>query len=109
MGRINVVPDVGAPLGVVAVDLISETWQPDWNEWLAYISAVGGYGAAWMGWGGDFAKNWGIASFPWASKKIYDRVRAMGGTEKIARSRARSVTRWPAPATKTPYEGTRLV
>jgi len=106
---IRLVPDVGAPLAVTAVDLITETTAPDWNEYAAYIMAAGGYLGAFMGWGGDMVKNVGIASFPWAAKKIYERVRG-GMTTKASRLAFRApVSRYPAPATKTPFEGTRLV
>ncbi|HUV55826.1 MAG TPA: hypothetical protein VMV84_01205 [Dehalococcoidales bacterium] len=75
---IRLVNDLVAPLAVVTVDLTSETVAPDWNEPLAYVVAGGGYLSALMGWGGDFAKNVGIASFPWAAKKIYERARGLG-------------------------------
>lgn len=108
---IRVVPDLGAPLAVTAIDLATETWAPTWNEWAAYIAAGGGYLAAFMGWGGDFVKNVGIASFPWAAKKLYDRVK--GGAASRASSRMsfrRSpVSRYPAPATESQYAGVRLV
>ena len=103
---IRLVPDVGAPLAVTAVDLITETTAPDWNEWASYIMAIGGYLGASMGWGGDMVKNVGIASFPWAAKNIYNRVRGgVGASRRLAFRAARS----PAPATKTPFEGTRLI
>lgn len=104
---IRVVPDLGAPLAVVGVDLITETAAPNWNEWAAYIMAAGGYVGGWMGWGGDFVKNVGIASFPWAAKKIYERVKG-GASSRLGYRRA-GVSRYPAPATKTPFEGLRLV
>ena len=101
------VPDLGAPLTVTAVDLIVETTAPDWNEWAAYIAAGGGYLSAFMGWGGDFTKNVGIASFPWAAKKVYERVK--GGASSRLNLRKSGVSRYPAPATKSPFEGVRLV
>ena len=100
---IRLMEDLGAPAVVVGVDLVTETAAPDWNEWIAYIMAAGGYVGAWMGWGGDFMKNVGIASFPWAAKKVYERVR--GGTTKLSKH----VSRYPAPATKTPFQGSRLI
>ena len=104
---IRVVPDLGAPLAVVGVDLITETAAPNWNEWASYIMAAGGYIGGWMGWGGDFMKNVGIASFPWAAKKVYERVK--GGAGSRLSFRRAGVSRYPAPATKTPFEGARLV
>ena len=92
---IRMVEDLGAPVAVVAVDLVTETTIPQYNEWAAYIMAAGGYVSAFMGWGGPFMKNVGIASFPWAAKKLYNRVRA-GTVTTRARSRA-NVSRFSAP------------
>ena len=75
---IRLVPDVGAPLAVVAVDLITETYAPQANEITAYVLAAGSYVAAGMNKGGDFVKNVGIASFPWAAKKIYHLIAVSG-------------------------------
>jgi len=72
------VEDLGAPLVVTALDLVTETTAPTWNEWMAYIAAAGGYVSAFMGFGGPFMKNVGIASLPWAAKKLYTRIK--GGT-----------------------------
>jgi len=79
--------DVGAPLAVVAVDLVSESVAPTYNEWLAYLAAIGGYAGAFMNKGGDFVKNVGIASFPWAAKKAYTRIRAMVGGKTTSTTR----------------------
>ena len=78
---IRMVPDVGAPLAVTAIDLVTETAAPEWNEWAAYGVTGVAYGMALVGRGpGEFVKNMGIAAFPWAAKKLYSRVRAgMGG------------------------------
>ena len=108
--RIDPINDLGAPLAVTAVDLITETAAPQWNEWAAYGLAAGGYLAAWQGFGGDFMKNVGIASFPWAAKKIYDRVRAMGGTSRLALRRVsrQTVARYPAQPYAEEFAGVRL-
>lgn len=89
---IKVKNDIGAPLVVTAADLISETVAPQYNEPLALVGAVGGYLAAWQGWGGDFVKNIAIASFPWAAKKLYVRFKGMGGVSRVA-TKASSVSR----------------
>ena len=103
---IKIVPDLGAPIAVVAVDLITESVaEGKWNEWAAYIFAVGGYLGGCMNWGGDFTKNIGIASLPWAAKKVYDRVR--GGTTRPVS--LRRVTRYPAPAVHKEFQSIRLV
>lgn len=107
---IKMVPDLGAPLTVTAVDLITETAAPNWNEWASYILAAGGYLGGWMGWGGDFMKNVGIASFPWAAKKLYERVK--GGAAPVSRRlsyRASGVSRYPARALEEPFQGVKLV
>lgn len=111
---IKLVPDLGAPLTVTAADLISESYAPDYNEWIAYILAAGGYVSGWMGWGGDFMKNVGIASLPWAAKKIYDRARGGASARPMSRrlsfrSSARGpVSRYPAPAAESQFRGVRI-
>lgn len=107
---IRLVPDVGAPIAVVAVDLITETYAPQANEWVSYALAAGGYIAAGLGMGGDFAKNVGIAAFPGAARKIYDRVRGgVGRTSRLAPRAARSsVSRYPARAETAPFQGVKL-
>jgi len=84
------VPDVGAPLAVTAVDLVTEATAPNWNEWLSYLSVGAGYISGIMGWGGDFMKNYGIASFPWAAKNVYSRVK--GGVDSEAKKLAYRAT-----------------
>lgn len=74
--------DVLAPGLVTVIDLTSETVAPDWNEWLAYITAVAGYVGSYANYGGDFVKNVGIAAAPWMMKKLYFRVKGMLGVTK---------------------------
>ena len=109
---IKFVPDVGAPLSVVAVDLISESYAPEANEWLSYIMAAGGYVAAGMNKGGEFTKNLAIASFPWAAKNIYSRIRGgmggVGSTSKLAARTRSRVSRYPASAQEAPFQGVKL-
>lgn len=106
---IKLIDDVGAPIVVVAADLITETAAPTWNEPLAYIAAIGGYVGAQMGFGGDFVKNIGIASLPWAAKKLYIRVKGMTAAPAARMAFRPSVSRYPAPAEQSPFEGVRLV
>ena len=96
MARLNMAADLGAPLTVVAADLISEKVRPEWNEWVAYITCGIGYVMGVMGVGGDYAKNIGVASLPWAAKHIAKRA---GFTPGMARavSSAR-VSRYPGLA-----------
>ncbi|MFA5401491.1 MAG: hypothetical protein WC359_13660 [Dehalococcoidia bacterium] len=81
----KVVNDLGAPAAVVAVDLITEKFAPDWNEWATYLMAIGGYAGALLNFGGDFVKNMGIAAFPAAAHNVYNRFAA--GTSRKASSR----------------------
>jgi len=105
---IKMVEDLGAPIAVVAVDLITETTAPTYNEWAAYILAGGGYIGAFMGWGGPFLKNVGIASLPWAAKKIYNRVKGGAGASRRLSFRQAGVSRLPAPAYSVPFQGVKL-
>jgi len=106
---IKMVPDVGAPLAVVGVDLLAESFLPNQAEYADYVMTAGGYLAAWMGWGGDFIKMFGPCSLPLTARKIYDRVKGTAPvTGRLAFKRS-GVSRYPAPATKTPFEGARLV
>jgi len=107
---IRIVPDVVAPLTVTGVDLITEATAPTWNEWASYLMAGGGYLGAAMGWGGDFIKTIGIASFPWAAKKLYDRVKGgAGASRRLSFKRAPVSQRWPAPSNEPPFGAGRLV
>jgi len=84
---IRLVDDVVAPAVVSTADIVTMEVAPDWNEWVAYIMAAGGYVAGAMGFGGNFAKNLGIASMDWAARSIYQRVKAAGATTKQVASR----------------------
>lgn len=102
---IKIVPDVGAPLAVAAVNIASRTAFPDYHDWVVYCMTVLGYVAGWMNWGGDFVKQIGVSSLPLTADKIYERVKGGAGS----RLSMRRVSRYPAPATQSPYEGVRLV
>ncbi len=109
MARIRLVEDVGAPVAVAAVDLITEATAPDWNVPVSLVMAGGSYGAAMMGYGGDFMKNMGIASMPWAAKSIYRWAMAQFGSPVTTRLATKTVSRWPAPLVEQPFGGARLV
>ncbi len=106
--RIDLVNDLGAPVAVTLVDLTVESTKPEWNEAAAYVLAGAGYVGAVMGYGGDFVKNVGIASFPWAAKKIYERVRGTGVSAPLSLRKVSRVTRYPAPAYSEEFAGVRL-
>jgi len=113
--RFDPVNDFVAPLTVTAIDLVVESVAPQWDEWAAYITAAGGYLAAWQNFNPDFTKNMGIAALPWASKKLYQRVMAMvsptvSGRRLALRPSSRVASqRWPAPSMETQFRGARLV
>jgi len=103
---IKIVSDLGAPLSVVAVDLVTKSVaEGKWNEWAGYILAVGGYLGGFMNWGGDFTKNVGIASLPWAAKNVYNRVRGISASPVTLRR----VSRYPAPASAKEFADVRLI
>ena len=103
---IRVVSDVGAPLAVAGVNIVSRTTIPEYHDWVVYGMTGLGYIAAWMGWGGEFVKQMAVSSLPLTVDKIYERVRGGAGASRRLAFRA---SRYPAPAVKTPYEGVRLV
>ena len=83
---IRMVEDLGAPIAVTAVDLITLEVAPDWNEWSSYIMAAGGYVAGFLGFGGPFVKNIGVASLALAARNIRDRVKG-GAARRVGSSR----------------------
>ena len=108
---IKLIPDVGAPLTVTAVDLVAESVWPAYSNWITYGMTVAGYAAGFMGWGGDYIKNIGVCSMPLTAKRIYDAVRApVAGraTSKGLAFRTR-VARYPGPAQEAPFQGVKLV
>ena len=105
---IKMAADVGAPLVVTAVNVAGRTVFPTYHDWLVYAMTAAGYLGGWMGWGGDFMKNIGVSSLPLTAEKIYDRVKGETVTSSRLAFRSSGVSRYPAPATKTPYEGVKL-
>jgi len=101
---IRLAEDLGAPAVVAAVDIGTEKVKPEWNEYASYIAVGLGYILGAMGIGGNFAKNIGIASLPWAAKHIATRAGAFSVGSRVSRIR-----RYPSPAQETPFGGVRLV
>ena len=100
--------DVGAPVAVMAVNVVGRTVFPAYHDWLTYGMTVVGYGAAMLGMGGDFIKNIGVASLPLTGEKIYDRV--SGSLTPVGnRLNMRKVSRYPAPAREAEYQGVKLI
>ncbi len=89
------VVDVATPLGVAAADILVDKFAPAWSEPVTYLMAVGGYAANWFGYGGDVAKNVGIAALPLAAKKLYARFLqpVIGGRATVARGAGGGVQR----------------
>ncbi len=71
---IRIVDDVGAPVVVTVVDLVTQASAPTWNSWANYGMTAIGYGAAFLNYGGDFVKNIGIASLPKTLELLYAMV-----------------------------------
>ena len=101
---IRIVPDVGAPAMVVGVDLLTQEYAPEWNEWASYIMAGGAYVVAALGLvkgaGGEFVKNMGIASLPLAARNILDRVRQPATARRASAPAARLALRTASPASR---------
>jgi len=83
---IRMVEDIGAPVAVSAIDLITEKVAPEWNEWASYLMTAAGYVGGFMNFGGPFVKNLGVASLPLTVRAISKRI---GITEPV-RSEAAS-------------------
>ncbi|KKL92591.1 hypothetical protein LCGC14_1883140 [marine sediment metagenome] len=101
--------DIGAPLTVMAVNVVGRSVFPAYHDWLVYAMSVAGYLGAWMGWGGDFMKNIGVASLPLTAEKIYDRVAGTITPPVTKRLGMKSIARYPAPARDEQFAGVRLV
>lgn len=100
--------DVGAPLAVTAVNIVSRTSIPEYHDWIIYAITAAGYLGASMGWGGDFLKQMGVSSLPLTADKIYERVKGGAGASSRLAYRSRSVARYPAQALEAPFQGVRL-
>lgn len=80
---IRLVEDVGAPVAVTVVDMVTQSAAPQWNSWANYAMTVIGYAGAYLNMGGDFVKNIGVASLPKSLAQLYATV-AMPAAVKIA-------------------------
>jgi hypothetical protein len=111
--NIDLINDVGAPAVVTVLNIgtrastMTMFGQPV-SVWLPYAITGGGYLAAYMGWGGKysgFLKNMAIAAAPLAFEKAYNQLKHQGTTARVGGR----VSRYPAPAAESPFQGTRLV
>lgn len=110
MARLNLVADLGAPATVIAADLLTEKFQPNANEWVAYALTAVGYIGGVMGMGGDYVKNLGVASLPLTARHIANRVpgfmtRSVRGSSA---SVVRTVRRYPGPTQPAEFSSARL-
>jgi len=112
------VEDLGAPALVAAADIVTDEMKPTWNRPLGIGIAAAGYILSFLGMGGTFLKNVGIAAAPWAIGSIYQYVKESSGVSgraavtrgsPAARFTGSRVGRYPAPIVETPFEGVRLV
>jgi len=72
---IKMVEDLAAPGAVALVNIVTKEAAPEWNEWAHYILTGVGYAAGFMGFGGGFVKNLGLASLSGTVDHIYNRVK----------------------------------
>ncbi len=104
---IRVVPDIGAPATVIAVDLMTESFAPGFSEPASYLMTGLGYLAGMTRFGGDYLKNIGVASAPMSARRLFERVR--GTSVPITGRMASRVSRFPAALVDTEFRGARLV
>jgi hypothetical protein len=103
---IKLMPDLGAPALVFVADWATSTYDEKatgfkLNRPIGILLAVGGYAGGMFGWGGDFVKNIGIASFDWAANSIVGYIK-----EKTAPTSARvTSTRVPVQRLAPSYAG----
>lgn len=82
---IKMVEDLAAPGAVALVNIVTKEAAPEWNEWAHYILTGIGYAAGFMGFGGGFVKNLGLASLSGTVDHIYNRVKAAQVPEGASR------------------------
>lgn len=105
---IRMIPDVGAPLIVTGVNIVARQSLPEWHDYVVYAMTAAGYIGGWMGWGGDLLKQIGVSSLPLTADKIYERVRGGAPAARRPAFRRAPVSRYPAPALETPFQGVKL-
>jgi len=74
---IRLVEDVGAPVAVAAIDILTSEMAPDYNEMASYIMTGAGYlgGFFLKGTTGDFMTRMGAASLPLTARAIRERIK----------------------------------
>lgn len=94
---IKLVPDVGAPALVFAADWATSAYDEratgfKLNRPAGIVLALAGYAGAMFGWGGDFVKNIGIASFDWGANSVVGYIKERTAVTAPARE---NLTRIP--------------
>lgn len=95
---LKVVEDVGAPLAVTAVDLLTTEFvaDPAWNAYSSFILTGLGYITAAMNVRipyADFVKNLGVASLPQTAHHIYNWAKTGTLTRRAAPAASRMALR----------------
>ena len=112
---IRVVEDVGAPALVWGADWATSTpTTAQYNRPVGIGLALAGYViGGWLGYGGTFMKNVGIASFPWAANAIKSYIQEAGVESRVGRSvsvrTSQKIGRYPADAYTKEFGDARLV
>lgn len=101
---IKMVEDLGAPGAVALMNVVTKEAAPDWNEWGHYIMTGIGYGAAFMGFGGVFLKNIGLASLSGTVGHIYNRVKATTPLTRAPASRMAYRSASPGGSVRGPVQ-----
>ena len=108
---IKMVDDFGAPAVVALADIATSEKKESWNKPLGIgISAASYLLGGFMGIGGNFVKQMGVASFPWAAGSIYQYIKEAAPISARTSSKVSSrIGRYPAPAHAEGFENIRLV
>lgn len=106
---IRVVEDVGAPVVVSLVNIMTRTGMPEWHDTIVYAMTALGYAADFFRFGGDFTKMIGVSSLPLTIDKLYERFKGVPVTGRVGYRSAGRVARYPAPAQQAPFQSARLV
>ena len=105
---LKLVEDVGAPVAVIAADMLTDSMAPKYNEWVNYGLTVLGYVGAVMDFGGGFVKNLGISAAPLSARALKARFSKTGTSARASAPAMRQVSRYPAPAFNPTFQGVRL-
>jgi hypothetical protein len=74
MKYLDPIPDLVAPAVVAIADQLTLSQAPTYNEYVCYGLTAVGYIAGFLGFGGAFVKNLGIASLPLTVRHLKTRL-----------------------------------